>query len=143
MFGLPKTKKSKRTIPLPLTTVAVLREHRVRQAEHALKLGPIYDRDLDLVFPNEAGRAQSESNLRARFYKPLCEAAGLEGAFGPYDLRHTVATQLLALGENVKVVSERLGHSSAAMTLDVYAHVLPGMQETATERLEKALFGDS
>ncbi len=140
VFASPKTEKSKRTIPLPGPTVAVLREHRVRQAEHALKLGALYDRVLDLVFANEAGRPLNESNLRARFYKPLCEAAGLEGVFGPYDLRHTVATQLLALGENVKVVSERLGHATAAMTLDVYAHVLPGMQETATERLEKALF---
>jgi integrase len=46
----------------------------------------------------------------------------------------------LASGENVKVVSERLGHASAALTLDVYSHVLPDMQQRAAERLEQILF---
>ncbi len=45
------------------------------------------------------------------------------------------------MGENVKVVSERLGHASAAMTLDIYAHVLPGMQEEATRKLGEVVFG--
>jgi len=48
---------------------------------------------------------------------------------------------LLAAGENPKVVSERLGHSSVKMTLDVYSHVLPTMQQGAAEKLEKACFG--
>ena len=56
-------------------------------------------------------------------------------------VRRTPSGQLLAAGENVKVVSERLGHASAAMTLDVYAHVLPGMQEQATKKIEAAIFG--
>ena len=51
------------------------------------------------------------------------------------------ATLMLESGINVKVVSERLGHASAAMTLDVYAHVLPGMQEEATEKLSSVLLG--
>ena len=59
----------------------------------------------------------------------------------PYDLRHTCATLLLGAGENVKVVSERLGHASAALTLDVYSHVLPDMQQKAAHRLESLLFG--
>jgi integrase len=143
MVGPPKTDSSVRTIPLTRPVVAVLREHRRRQAERALRLGEFYDRDLDLVFANDAGRPLNEANLRARFYKPACVAAGIEGVSGPYDLRHTVATQLLELGENPKVVSERLGHSSTEMTLDVYGHVLPGMQERATKRLEEALFGNS
>ena len=50
------------------------------------------------------------------------------------------ATLLLAAGENVKVVSERLGHASAALTLDVYSHVLPDMQQQAPERLDRILF---
>ncbi len=57
-----------------------------------------------------------------------------------YDLRHTCCTLLLAAGVNVKVVAERLGHASAAMTLDVYGHVLPGMQEQATAALEREIF---
>jgi integrase len=59
----------------------------------------------------------------------------------PYDLRHTCATLFLCSGENVKVVSERLGHASAALTLDVYSHVLPDMQQRAAERLEGLLSG--
>ncbi|MQL52358.1 tyrosine-type recombinase/integrase [Desulfofundulus thermobenzoicus] len=49
-------------------------------------------------------------------------------------MRHTHTTLLLSKGENVKVVSERLGHSSVAFTLKTYAHVLPGMQEGASWR---------
>ncbi len=50
-----------------------------------------------------------------------------------HDVRHTHATLLLAAGVNPKVVSERLGHSSVAFTLDTYAHVMPGMQPEAAE----------
>ncbi|WP_274893662.1 tyrosine-type recombinase/integrase [Thermoanaerobacterium sp. R66] len=57
-----------------------------------------------------------------------------------YDLRHTCATLLLAIGENPKVVSERLGHASITLTLDTYSHVLPDMQKQATDKLEKMLF---
>ena len=89
----------------------------------------------------EIGLPLNEANLRSRYYKPICQAAEIEGACGPYDLRHTAATQLLAAGTNVKVVSERLGHASAAMTLDVYAHVVPGMQEEATRKLGEVVFG--
>ena len=56
-----------------------------------------------------------------------------------YDLRHTGATLLLQAGENLKVVSERLGHASITLTADVYAHVTPGMQAGAAERLEGLL----
>ena len=58
-----------------------------------------------------------------------------------YDFRHTCETMLLATGENAKVVSERLGHAGITLTLDTYAHVLPGMQKKAAERLENLLFG--
>lgn len=56
------------------------------------------------------------------------------------DLRHTNATLLLELGENPKVVQERLGHSQISLTLDTYSHVLPDMQQQAADKLDK-LFG--
>jgi len=59
-----------------------------------------------------------------------------------YDLRHSHATLLLAENEHPKVVSERLGHASVTLTLDTYSHVLPTMQQGATARLEKLLYGD-
>ena len=58
-----------------------------------------------------------------------------------HDLRHTHATLLLRQGVHVKVVSERLGHSTVGITLDTYSHVLPDMQEEATEKLEAVLQG--
>ena len=64
---------------------------------------------------------------------------GLEIRF--HDLRHTHATLLLRQGVHVKVVSERLGHSTVGITLDTYSHVLPDMQEEATEKLEAMLAG--
>jgi len=56
-----------------------------------------------------------------------------------HDLRHTHASQLLKAGISAKVVSERLGHSTVGITLDVYSHLLPGMQEEAARRIDSAL----
>lgn len=60
-----------------------------------------------------------------------------------HDLRHTHATILLRNDENVKVVSERLGHASVSITLDTYHHVLPSMQRQAAKRIDDAYFGTS
>ncbi len=59
-----------------------------------------------------------------------------------HDLRHTHATILLGAGVPVKVVSERLGHASATITLGVYAHVMPGMQREAADRLALLVYGE-
>jgi len=66
--------------------------------------------------------------------------AGLSEAFTLYSLRHSCATLLLSAGENPKIVSEHPGHSSVAITLDTYSHVLPHMQQSASDKLEKMLF---
>ena len=79
-------------------------------------------------------------NLRCRHFKPIIKKAGIS-EIRLYDLRHTTATLLLLAGENPKVVSERLGHASVTLTLDTYSHVLPTMQQTATEKLERMMFG--
>lgn len=63
-----------------------------------------------------------------------------ECQFRLYDLRHTTAALLLRAGVNPKIVSERLGHSTIVLTLDCYSHVLPSMQEAATEHLEGMIF---
>jgi integrase len=62
--------------------------------------------------------------------------AELESNFSFHDLRHTHATLLLRKGVNIKVISERLGHSTVTMTLDTYSHLMPDMQETAVKALE-------
>lgn len=141
-FGAPKTKLSRRAIPLPASVAAELRAHRREQAKWRLKLGEAYE-DHDLVFAGELGAPISNTNLSRRVLKPILKAAKLpediQARFRWYDCRHTCATLLLEAGVNPKIVSERLGHSTVAFTLDRYAHVLPGQQAEASERLEAVL----
>jgi integrase len=94
--------------------------------------------NLDLVFASEVGTPHDVKNIRDRHFKPLLVKAELP-EIRLYDARHTMATLLLCAEENAKVVSERLGHASITLTLDTYSHVLPTMQEKATERLANML----
>lgn len=105
-----------------------------------MKLGASYENH-DLVFASELGSPLHIENLRNRTFRKVLGEIGLSESLRLYDLRHTCATLLLLAGENPKVVSERLGHSSVTMTLDTYSHVLPNMQKAATVKLEKMLFG--
>ena len=136
-FGEPKTNKSRRTIPLTEKLVKDLTKLRRKQNERRLKLGSKWT-SLNLVFPSDLGTPLSVRNLDRRHFKQILIAAKLPD-IRLYDLRHTCATLLLAAGENPKVVSERLGHSSIVLTLDCYCHVLPTMQENATRRLASLL----
>lgn len=138
-FGEPKTARSRRLIPLPATTLRALAEHRRKQAEGRLKAGPSYQQH-DLVFATPTGGPLMPHNLKCRHFRPILERAKLPQSFRLYDLRHSCATLLLAAGEHPKVVSERLGHASVTLTLDTYSHVLPTMQEAASQKLEKMLF---
>jgi integrase len=134
-FSEPKTKQSRRTIPLPVSTIKELRNHRRKQLEAKLKLGKDW-KDFDLVFPSEIGTPLNPANITRAFKKALKDA-GIRTSIRLYDLRHTTATLLLQAGVNPKIVSERLGHSTIVLTLDVYSHVLPSMQQDATEQLER------
>jgi len=93
-----------------------------------------------LVFATDEGGPLIPRNLLSRHFKPTLKRAGLTESIRLYDLRHSCATLLLAAGENPKIVSERLGHAGIAMTLDVYSHVLPSMQQAAADKLESLLF---
>jgi integrase len=135
----PKTSRSRRTVSLPASTVRALHSHRAKQAEAKLAAGPEYE-DRGLIFATSTGAPERQSNLFRRHFKPLLKAAGLPNV-RMYDLRHTAATLLLAAGENPKIVSERLGHSTITLTMDTYSHVLPEMRQQTAERLEGMLFG--
>lgn len=135
----PKTPKARRVVSIPTSARRELAAHRAAQLQTRLIAGPHWA-DLDLVFSTSSGKPIEYRLLISRCFKPLARAAG-PPKLRPYDLRHTCATLLLAAGENVKVVSERLGHASAALTLDTYSHVLPDMQQDAAARLERVLFG--
>jgi integrase len=143
-IGPPKTPRSRRRVELTPQAMVALRGHRARQGEERLAsgLGQAWGdaRWPDLVFTNEVGRPIDANNLLKRQFYPLLRRAELP-KIRFHDLRHTCATLLLPQGVNPKIVSEMLGHSSVGLTLDRYSHVLPGMQRTAVDALEKALFG--
>jgi len=139
IFTEPKTKKSRRSIPISNTVKKALKAHRRKQLEEKIKLGAAYE-NLDLVFASEIGTPLLHGNLLRRHFKPIRDKAKLP-KIRMYDLRHTTATLLLSAGENPKVVSERLGHASIVLTLDTYSHVLPTMQKTATAKMEKLMRG--
>lgn len=136
VFRPPKTHRSRRAITLPAVTVDVLRQQRARQLEQRLQAGPAWHQT-DLVFTDALGRPIDENGLRRAFYEVLA-GAGLP-RIRLHDLRHTMATLMLAQGEHPKVVSERLGHATVGITLDLYSHVLPGLQAAAADRLAAAL----
>lgn len=134
-FEEPKTKSSKRQIPLSSDVAAELRKYKTRQDWHKNLLGDQWG-TLDLVITGEWGQVFNTSNFTSRYFKPLIKQIGVDDSFKFHDLRHTHATLLLLKGIPVKVVSERLGHSTVSMTQDTYAHVLPEMQAEVVKVLE-------
>lgn len=124
----PKTSKGRRTVQLPPNLTALL---------VGLRNGADDER---FMFPSRAGTPLDVRNLASQHFKTILREAGLPAEFRLYDLRHTHATLLLMAGENPKIVSERLGHASVMLTLDVYSHVLPGMQLAAAAKLDEMLF---
>ncbi len=138
-FDELKTSRSRRNIPLGAAIARGLKEHRRQQNEERLKAGSDYQNH-DLVFATMGGTPILLSNLFRRHFKPIALRAKLPGGFRLYDLRHSCATLLLAANEHPKVVSERLGHASIVLTLDTYSHVLPSMQQAASEKMESILF---
>lgn len=135
-----KTSRSRRTIPLPTSTIKDLDEHRKNQTARILKAKPGKYNDQGFVFSAKNGEPMSDRNILERHFKPLLEKAELPN-IRLYDLRHTCASLLLKAGENPKVVSERLGHASIVLTLDTYSHVLPDMQQGCADKLEDMLYG--
>ncbi len=135
-FKRPKTGRGARSIALPSIAVDFLRKVRTEQALTRLSLGAVYE-DHDLVCPGPEGKPWPPDSLSTAFAALIRRSDLKHVRF--HDLRHTHATQLLKEGAHPKVVSERLGHSTVAITLDTYSHVLPGIQRDAVGRLDAAL----
>lgn len=127
----PKTAKSRRTIMLPVFVVEVLINHRSQQDTQRREAGKAWT-ERDLVFTNAEGNYVNESGM-LRTFKRLLAKCGLP-RMRFHDLRHSAATILFSWGTHPKVVQEILGHSQISMTLDVYSHMLPSMQEDVTKR---------
>jgi integrase len=134
-FLEPKTDSSRRTIALPGECVTALRQHRVRQAEERLRLGAAYQ-SLDLVFATEEGKPIDPRTMNDRFAQALAHASVPHIRL--HDARHTFATWMLQAGVPLKTVSDQLGHSSIAITGNVYSHVTREIARAAADTLNQA-----
>lgn len=134
-----KTRRSRRTLYLTPQLVELLRRHRARQAEERLAAGEAWQ-DHGLIFPSEVGTPLDPDNF-SHWLSALCKRAGL-GHWHPHELRHSGASLMLAQGTPLHVVSEVLGHTSIAITKDVYGHLMEGDRRSAAEVMSRALFGE-
>jgi integrase len=132
-----KTTNSRRTIDLDPRTATVLRAWRRQQLERRMITGR--RGDTEFVFSRPDGRP-IHPDFFSQSWDRLMRSSDVR-RIRLHDLRHTHATILLQAGVPVKVVSERLGHSSPAFTMTVYQHVLPGMQADAAAAFSAAVFG--
>ncbi len=135
----PKTAKGRRSLALDPATVAALREHRRRQLEERLAVGPRWE-DSGLVFTWPDGRPLHPERF-SRWFEQLARVAGLP-RIRLHDVRHSYATAALAAGVPAKVVSERLGHANIAITMDTYSHVLPGLDAQAAGTVARLILGE-
>lgn len=123
----PKSKTSTRAVIVPPAAMKALKKHRMAS--------PFKSED-DLVFPNNGGKPMDPNNMVRRHFLPALKRAGVKRVRF-HDLRHSYASLLIAGGENIKFVQSQLGHSSAKITLDRYAHVTLQIQHGAEERIAK------
>jgi len=140
VFGEPKTRRGKRSVPRPAQTVAALRGHRKAQAAARLQVGPDYQ-DHGLVFAEPDGFPIHPDRFRERFEYRVARSGLPRVRF--HDLRHTYATLALQAGVHAKVVSGILGHANIGITLDIYSHAIPAMEESAAETIAALVFGGS
>ncbi|MCK9355769.1 MAG: site-specific integrase [Dehalococcoidia bacterium] len=136
MVGQPKTARSRRLIALSPDTVALLREVRVTQLLQEATHNGAW-KPSGYVFVNAYGNPVNPDDLSDDFHR-LVVKSGLPH-LTLHGLRHAHATLLLSAGVHAKVVSERLGHSTVGITLDVYSHVLPHVQEEAANKIDAEL----
>ena len=131
-----RTRRSRRLVVLDDGTAAALVSHAERQRLERAAAGPVWQ-ESGYVFVREDG-APLDPDRISHLFGVAAVAAGLP-RIRLHDLRHTAATLALSAGVHPKIVSERLGHSSIAITLDTYSHVLPSMQADAAARLGSIL----
>ncbi len=136
MFMEPKSAKGRRKVSLSPIAVLTLKGHRERQEADWAEIRATLARDA-LVFAHLDGLPYLPDTVSHAFTK-IATRAGLSG-IQLHDLRHTHASLMLRQGVHSKVVQERLGHSTIAVTLDTYSHVTPGLQEAAALKFDEAL----
>jgi integrase len=127
--GPPKTPRSRRNIYLDDATIRILRAHRTAQKAERLAAGPAWDGEMKLVFCDELGSTLHPDRVSVDFAR--WSATIDVPKIRLHDLRHTYATLALKAGMHPKLVSERLGHATVGITLDLYSHVTPSIARQA------------
>ena len=140
IFKEPKTTKSRRLISLPPSLAILLRERKEQVIAQRSAIGLPFD-ESDLVFC-QYNRSPLDPSTVSHTFSRIARNAGLP-QMRFHDTRHAHASLMLRNGVHPKIVSERLGHSTIAVTIDLYSHVTPGLQEAAALRFEDALQGNA
>jgi integrase len=130
-----KTERSRRTLGLPQSAVAALREQRKRQAAAQLAAGEAWQ-DHGLVFTSSTGRPLDVANV-GRGFRSLCEKAGVGRGWSPRELRHTFVSLMSESGMAVEEIARLAGHSSSRTTEVVYRHELRPVITTGADAMDK------
>lgn len=136
IFRQPKTAKGRRMISLSPSLAVVLKEYKEKQTLERAMLGTVL-KDDDLVFSTLEGKPLLPDTI-SHVWTKIVKRAGLKH-FRLHDARHTHASLMLKQGAHPKIVQERLGHATISTTLDLYSHVVPGLQEMVAKRFDEVL----
>jgi integrase len=131
-FGSPKTRSSRRDVPM---SEPVQKAFEVQRAQSG-HTGPD-----DLVFATRKQTPLNPKNLLRRVLRPACNALSLP-AITWYSFRHTHATLLGEVGESLRTAQAILGHSDLGTTLNVYTHAIPESQRRAVDKVANIVFAD-
>lgn len=136
VFTQPKSASSVRSIALSPSALMVLDNHHTTKLIEAGMLG-MKLKDSDLVFCHLDGMPLRPNTI-SRAWQTTAKRAGIK-VIRFHDARHTHASLMLKQGIHPKIVQERLGHASIQITLDIYSHVAPGLQQAAANRFDEVL----
>jgi integrase len=131
-----KTRRSRRTIALPVMAAEALRSWRKQQTDQRRAAGMDWH-DGDFVFTASSGRPFDQRNV-GRMFRRVLRAAGLP-RMRFHDLRHSCASLLLVQGISPRVVMETLGHSRISVTMDTYTHVMPALLRDAADAMDRSI----
>lgn len=137
-FSTLKNGKTRTITPAPIV-FDVLKKVKAEQNRWKLHAGEAFDNEFNLVFTNELGRHLNSVTVYEHL-KRILESIGL-GHIRFHDLRHSFATISLQNGDDIKTVSENLGHATVAFTLDVYGHVTEKMKKDSADRMQAFISG--